>query len=98
MNNTRPKELISESRNHPLQQKRQSAVTSIDSSRLNIVGEFRGKDDYEKTIFDDWDQPPKQFKKTQEKFNSAIAKITEKHGGFPEFKLSHIPTHRTEKH
>ena len=44
----------------------------------------------ERTILSDWDslEKPESKRKKLEQYEAAIKSVTDKHGGFPEFKLS----------
>ena len=81
--------------------RRASAFINLESSPNNnrdySIG-IEGEEEKEKTIFDDWDQPPVNHAKTKALYKETIDKIVDNHGGFPEFKLTNIPTYRTEKH
>ena len=54
----------------------------------------------ERTILSDWGslEKPESKRKKLEQYEAAMKSVTDKHGGFPEFKLSQLPPYRTEKH
>ena len=73
-------------------------MTTFDHNNFDFLVGSVDDEEREKTIFDDWDQPLVNHEKTKEKYKETIDKIIDKHGGFPEFKLSNFPLYRTEKH